>query len=366
MRPDGRRRPRRRAREPPADVRGLALAGKLRSDGAVRRLALVSLACGGCLFRDPGPGDGSGDADGDADGGTSGAPVSPGECAWEQLAPKSAPPARVGASLTLDVGRAALVLYGGREGPKGEALGDTWEYDGAAWRAAEASGGPGRRWGHAAAYDDGREQLVVFGGARDAGPAGRLRDTWTRGADGWRDRKVAGPSQRTLAAMTTGTGGLLLFGGLDDHDKASGETWLWDGDAWERVADAGPSPRFAARMAREPGGAVLLFGGCAEPACAEPLGDTWAWDGDAWTQVLDDDAPGTAAGVIAVHELAVLRIDEDLGYRWGDGAWSRVTGTTPLAGSFAAAFHPGAAGVVLFGGLRGAAAAGETWVYRCE
>lgn len=315
---------------------------------------LLALACSGCFFSDPGP------PDGGPDGTTASALA--GACVWERLASGAAPPAREGPSLTLDAARGVLVLYGG--GPSGEPLGDTWEHDGAAWRAARDPG-PGPRRGHAAAYDGARAQVVVFGGERGGEV---LDDTWTRDADGWRRSAASGPSRRTGAALAghAGSARLVLFGGLDERDAASDETWLWDGDAWARARPtAAPSPRFAARVAADPeSGALLLYGGCGEPSCARPLRDTWAWDGGAWTlRAAGGSGPAVAALVVEDGLAAVLRRSGARGERWAGDGWVPLDGAAPLADGFVAAAHPRADGVVAFGGTPGSA--GETWAYRC-
>src|SRR5688500_10795432 len=73
--------------------------------------------------------------------------------------------------------------------------------------------GPGPRWGHAMAYDEARDRVVVFGGQRD-------------------------------------------------RSTALGDTWLWDGESWTRGAESGPTPRSYAAMAYDRKRArAVLYGG---------------------------------------------------------------------------------------------------------
>lgn len=65
-----------------------------------------------------------------------------------------------------------VLLFGGRANT---ILGDTWEWDGASWRAAAPASTPPSRYNHAMACDRLRQRVVLFGGSDGAGS---LRDTW--------------------------------------------------------------------------------------------------------------------------------------------------------------------------------------------
>lgn len=138
------------------------------------------------------------------------------------------PGPRVHHALAYDPSLERVVLYGGSS-PRGPSLGDLWAFDGQRWSAlgegaprshaalafderlgalvAVGGFGPGRaaaalsawregrwieldergpspRYLSAAAWDDARARLVVFGGGDAAGDA-LLADTWTRAAGGW-------------------------------------------------------------------------------------------------------------------------------------------------------------------------------------
>ena len=72
---------------------------------------------------------------------------------------------------------------------------------------------PGPRWGHAMAYDEARDRVVVFGGQRD-------------------------------------------------RETALHDTWLWDGRQWSRIAGPAPAPRSYASMAYDRRRArIVLYGG---------------------------------------------------------------------------------------------------------
>lgn len=77
--------------------------------------------------------------------------------------PSPAPAARAGAAMA-PFGDGELVLFGG-EGESG-LLGDTWIWDGRAWRAVQPSGtlGPAPRTGAGMAYDAESNEVVLYGG----------------------------------------------------------------------------------------------------------------------------------------------------------------------------------------------------------
>ena len=353
------------------------LAGKLESDGdvpAAPRL-LVLLAATSCLFDDPGPGAvsadtevGTGTSTG-TDTPTTGEPAE--QCGWEPRSPGEAPEARIDATLTLNEERGTLLLFGGRVGLSGDDLGDTWEFDGSKWTRILDDGPPNDRRGHAAAWHSADQRVVLFGGEYGELDVKFAEKTWTHDGDEWTEQGGKGPSERAHAAMADlpARERVVLFGGRTKNGP-SDETWHWDGSEWTEVdTAAAPSPRFDHTMALdEASGQVLLHGGCATTPCGEPLTDTWAWDGEVWEQLDAGEAPGPRAGSMVYDrsEPALLRFGEGEGWRWGGEAWSTAGAAPDALAAFAAAYHPGTAGVVMFGGLDAKlAATDETWVFRC-
>jgi len=74
-----------------------------------------------------------------------------------------------------DSKRDRLVVFGGSAGP-GRALGETWEYDGAAWTRVAGPAPPARQ-AHAMVYDARRGRTVLFGGM-GVGPQGQAPRRW--------------------------------------------------------------------------------------------------------------------------------------------------------------------------------------------
>lgn len=55
-------------------------------------------------------------------------------------------------------------------------LDDTWEWNGTTWTKRDSSVHPPHRFGHAMAYDSGRQKIILFGGQLINGSL--LKDTW--------------------------------------------------------------------------------------------------------------------------------------------------------------------------------------------
>jgi len=112
----------------------------------------------------------------------------------------------------------AVVLFGGNGGP----LGDTWAWNGEAWRRLSVPAAPGR-FNSAMAWDPGSRALVRFGGwDGKRRPAG----TWELRESGWIEAAGSGPAGRnhTVLVSARDRGSLLLYGG-HDGDYVFGDLW---------------------------------------------------------------------------------------------------------------------------------------------
>jgi hypothetical protein len=159
------------------------------------------------------------------------------------------------------------VLFGGARPSGGAELDDTWEWDGLRWQRmtdSGASGNPPGRVLHAMAYDDSRGRVVLFGGASLAsGKPEPFGDTWEWDGRAWRRIDVTGPEARDHVAMTYSPAhrAIVLHGGGTPAAGMLGDTWLYDGRAWTRLLDAGPA-RGRHRLVYAPAErTVLLYGG---------------------------------------------------------------------------------------------------------
>lgn len=199
--------------------------------------------------------------------------------AWHQLGIDT-PSARAEAAMTYDAARHRLVLFGGYRGAgTGRVrLGDTWEFDGAAWRRMTPSLSPSPRNGAAIAYDGDRRRVVLFGGS-----GGPNAETWEWDGSSWTRVPAASPGRYNPAmAYDPGSGSVVRFGGWDGK-KRKGDTWRYRAGRWEEVPGPGPEPRNHASMAAdEARGALVLFGG---HDGERVFGDTWEFQAGRWSLV---------------------------------------------------------------------------------
>jgi cysteine-rich repeat protein len=107
--------------------------------------------------------------------------------AWEQRTASPTPPARRDHALVYNATRGTTVLMGGRtslfEGA--EPLGDTWEWDGTAWKPIATFLAPTPRSDHAASFHAPTAHVIAFGGAT-------TDETWSFGYDGPLPSEVCG------------------------------------------------------------------------------------------------------------------------------------------------------------------------------
>jgi hypothetical protein len=153
---------------------------------------------------------------------------------WEKVnVPR--PSARSDFALAYDEERKVTVLFGGDDNCAMK--GDTWEWDGMAWKEQNLSGGgPSPRHGHRMVYHPGKKMVLLFGGVNQCvGAITYFSDLW--GWDGQKWHELSTPS--------------------DTINGRSGPVMVWDGDH-DRV---------------------ILYGGTAGTST---LQDTWFWD-NGWT-----------------------------------------------------------------------------------
>lgn len=212
---------------------------------------------------------------------------------WERVpASGSGPSKRIVGAAAYDMRRDRIVSFGGSHS-SGGTLGDTWEWNGAAWREM-ADTSVGRRDHHALAYDEARGKTVLFGGNR--GPAPWPTDTWEWDGTSWTRAAADGPVGRSRAALVYDSARrqVVLFGGAGAPPNPKeplvilGDTWVWNGTSWRRTSGASPPARYAHAMAFDSRrGVVVMYGGATMTADRQTvhLEDMWQWDGMRWTEI---------------------------------------------------------------------------------
>lgn len=239
-----------------------------------------------------------------------------------------------------------------------------WTWDGDRWTALEPSGAqPAARNFAGVAWDDVRDELVVYGGLTPDGPSD---ETWTWDGDTWTLDPATGPGARSSSSLAfdTPSGRVLLYGG-DDGASQYGDTWAWDGSTWTRVARDGPSPvRWPAFFEQDPtSGSPVLYGGhqVVDEDGPPAVGGTWVWDEDQWRAVPGAGQPGplvNANGVVHPDHGLLLVGGSDFEtengrvWRWTGAAWRLLAeDVMPPRQAFGLAYDPRRGVTVLTGGL---------------
>lgn len=293
---------------------------------------------------------------------------------WAKWTPAGDLPApRSMASFVFDTRQRRLLLQGGETNYGSGYLlsSELWSWDGARWEDLGASTEPGPEWlpGAAAAYDEGRNRLVVFGGeTREAGAAG-TNALWEWSPAGWKRIPVSAPwpDARHGAGMAYDPvrKRIVLFGGMRDYNDYFSDTWEWDGEVWtQHDTSASMAPRYGPSMTFHAGlGQVVMVGGTPRD---RPFGDPslqpgpWAWDGTSWANLTPassafSSAPWARTAYDPQRDRLVLFADvpgNTKTWEWDGSTWiGRNTTVKPayrIEGSMF--FDPDRGKTVLYGG----------------
>ncbi len=258
-----------------------------------------------------------------------------------------------------------LLLTGPPEGvASGEPM-ELWRWDGTDWTPVPAAGEvpPARNY-FAAAYDDLRDVVVLYGGDL---PAAEAATVWEWDGSQWRSSTAEGPGPRVAAAMSFDptAGRALMYGGDDGQGAILNDTWTWDGRAWSRMPGRGPTPpRFPGAMVTTPDdGETVLLGGhqVIDEDLPPALGDTWIRDADGWRLEPEAGGPGDVVNAKAlVHpELGTLvvggsdlEVERGDVMRWTGRGWETVARDVfPPRQAFGLGYDEARGVVVLTGGV---------------
>jgi hypothetical protein len=203
--------------------------------------------------------------------------------AWSLLTPSNRPPPRAWSTLVPTTPGGSMFLFGGEDGQR-RGMGDTWAWTGSNWQSLQPSLslGPSPRYGHSAAYDPRRNRVVLFGGTDGTLFLG---DTWEWDGAAWTlHTPSTSPVARRGAYMAWhgGRGRVILFGGGDLASLYLNDTWEWDGTNWIPVTTASsPAPRRSGHMTYDAArDRCVLFGG--QTTASIRLADVWEFDGVDW------------------------------------------------------------------------------------
>ncbi len=207
----------------------------------------------------------------------------PGTTTWNSPASSTstAPQGRDWGTLTYDTARQVSVLFGGHDWTLPiNKLDDTWLWDGTTWTLTTPATSPGKRFGHAAAYDPGTRRVIMFGGAVDG--IGIANDTWAWDGTNWQQLAPAqSPPARVFHAMDYDLqrNRIVMFGGNTNGTLAN-DVWEWDGSNWLPRTPVTPSPtaRYFTDIAFDlTSMETMLFGGSTQIGRVGNVNDTWLY-----------------------------------------------------------------------------------------
>jgi hypothetical protein len=212
------------------------------------------------------------------------------------------PPYRSDCMLAFDAARDELVLFGGKTSG-GNALDDTWRWNGTQWTLATPAARPPARWGGAMAFDRRRNVVVLFSGRIPFAPT--PVDTWEWNGTTWSLRTPpASPPGRDggMLAFDAATGYMLLHGG-QEAGMPLADTWRYDSLTWSlRQPATPPQPRLGGRMVSDlHRQRVVLMGGYGNDPFA------WEWDGAQW-RASYQPAPAARVELGLVYDGAQRRV----------------------------------------------------------
>lgn len=146
---------------------------------------------------------------------------------WTERFPATSPSPR-GTTLAYDGATKQVIIFGGENGG-GSFLGETWTWNGVTWRRRVPTSSPSPRTNLAMAYDANRGEVVLFGGYNFVGGQA-LNDTWTWNGTTWSQIQTPfTPAGRYGSSMAYDPNfkGLVLFGGYFTGGPWTNQTWLF-------------------------------------------------------------------------------------------------------------------------------------------
>jgi hypothetical protein len=211
--------------------------------------------------------------------------LSDGELGWQEVTPSVSPRARCGSPLVYDSKADCMVLFGGWQNPRciGGELSDTWIYDldTNTWTNMSPEVCPPGRGGHAMAYSERDDVIVMVGGGDFGGYANSETWVYNLNTNTWTNMSPASnPWSTAFASMVYDRveDVFVLFGGYSGYPfyllelYPRDETWIYDlhSNTWTNAeCSTHPSGRYFAGMAYDyienrvllGGGLYDVFGG---------------------------------------------------------------------------------------------------------
>jgi hypothetical protein len=248
---------------------------------------------------------------------------------WTPMNPATVPTVRTGQVMAFDLSRQQILMFGGaKDGTASGGLNDTWTWDGTNWTQKSPVTVPPTRAHAAISFDLARGVVVMFGGRIHSGPAGPTgvqNDTWEWDGTNWTQIAATNPpAPRYSATMAydIARGVHVLFSGVNGSNVSFDETWEYNGTskAWTQKAPAhSPGGRVYAGMAYDQSRSrSVLYGGADDAFVIRP--DVfWEYDGTDWTAVTPAAMPGPTQGHVQYYDSTRKRVVVQGGQTTGRG-----------------------------------------------
>ncbi len=192
---------------------------------------------------------------------------------------------------------------------------------------------PGPRWGHVLIYHPAKDQILLFGGARERGSY--IGDTWIWDGDQWQQKDVNGPSPRGFCAVAVDekSGAVVLHGGRGNERDTNSDTWAWNGSNWQQLsAESDFASDHHQMIYLDQEKMLLAYGGWNG---SDVSGKTWVWQKGKW-QLLSEDGPRKRAAFAMAYNKATKSVVLYGGlwlegqyadiWEWQDGQWQQHGG----------------------------------------
>ncbi|MPZ13539.1 MAG: hypothetical protein GEU73_03805 [Chloroflexi bacterium] len=294
-------------------------------------------------------------------------------------------------------GASTMLLFGGSSGGS-QFLGDLWTYRASTdlWVPLSPTGmSPAARGNHAAVWDSTGKRLIVFGGRNSEGYVNDVwsydtsRNRWTQlspRADG-ASLESSSPASREehTAVWDPRREQMLVFGGARDS-RTLDDLWSFrpHSGTWTRLQPEGPTPpdRFRHAAVWDPAGdRMLVFGGYGDGVPGRYLNDLWAYEPatNSWTELTPAEPPPARSRQAVVWDATAQRLLVLGGFAGGidylndiwtyepeANRWRRLetTGLIPTPRASQSAIWDVETGSVLTFGGYGGGPFGELWSFR--
>ena len=237
---------------------------------------------------------------------------------WVQPSPATVPIGRNAQGMAFDLNRQQVVMFGGaKDGSATGGLQDTWTWNGTDWTQHSPTNVPPTRTHPGMSYDFARGVVVMFGGRFHGGPAGPMdvrNDLWEWNGTDWTQIMATNPPPARYSgtmAYDVARGVHVLFSGVSGSNVSFDDTWEYNPatTAWtQRMPTTSPGGRVYAGMAYDQARSrIVVYGGADDTFTIMPS-VFWEWDGTSWTSVSPATNPGPTQGHIMFYDFNRKRV----------------------------------------------------------